>query len=121
MAALARALPAPIYTSTEEIIEAPLPAAPAPSNIPKYGLRKGWKPKTAVDFNGGGAYPECHVAQYPLDMGRKKPAGAGSTLALQVDSDGTVRYDAIAQYGRSHGSKVQSSFKGKLLTPDLSR
>jgi SNW domain-containing protein 1 len=113
MAALARALPAPIYTSTEEVIEAPLPAAPTPSNIPKYGSRKGWKPKTAVDFNGGGAYPECHVAQYPLDMGRKKPAGAGSTLALQVDQDGTVRYDAIAQYGRAHGSKVQSSFKGK--------
>ena len=20
----------------------------------------------------GGAYPECHVAQYPLDLGRKK-------------------------------------------------
>ncbi len=20
----------------------------------------------------GGAYPECHIAQYPLDMGRKK-------------------------------------------------
>jgi SNW domain-containing protein 1 len=116
MAALARALPAPIYTSTEEVIETPLPAAPTPSNIPKYGSRKGWKPKTAVDFNGGGAYPECHVAQYPLDMGRKKPAGAGSTLALQVDQDGTVRYDAIAQYGRAHGSKVQSSFKGKLRT-----
>jgi hypothetical protein len=20
----------------------------------------------------GGAYPECHIAQYPVDMGRKK-------------------------------------------------
>ena len=20
----------------------------------------------------GGAYPECHIAQYPLDLGRKK-------------------------------------------------
>lgn len=112
MAALAQALPAPIYTSTEEVYEAPLQAAPKPVNIPSYGSRKGWKP-SAADYNGGGAYPECHVAQYPLDMGRKKPAGAGSTLALQVDADGTVRYDAIAQYGRAHGSKVQSSFKGK--------
>jgi SNW domain-containing protein 1 len=117
MAALAQALPAPIYTSTEEVYEAPLQSAPKPANIPSYGSRKGWKP-TPADFNGGGAYPECHVAQYPLDMGRKKPAGAGSTLALQVDADGTVRYDAIAQYGRAHGSKVQSSFKGECISRD---
>lgn len=39
----------------------------------------------------------------------------GTTLALQVDQDGIVRYDAIAQHGRAAGSKVQSSFKGKLL------
>ncbi len=38
--------------------------------------------------------------------------GAGTTLALQVDSDGLVRYDAIAQQGRALGSRVQSSFKG---------
>ncbi|ADV25135.1 Nuclear receptor coactivator, putative [Cryptococcus gattii WM276] len=111
MAALARALPAPLHTSTTEYEEAPapLPAAPGPQ-LPKYGQRKGWKPKTATDFNGGGAYPECHVAQYPLDMG-KKNKGQGSTLALQVDQDGLVRYDAIAQHGRAPGSRVQSSFK----------
>lgn len=44
-------------------------------------------------------------------MGRKKPS-AGTTVALQVDADGTVRYDAIAQQGRAPGSRVQSSFKG---------
>lgn len=42
-------------------------------------------------------------------------ANKGTTLALQVDSDGTVRYDAIAQHGRAVGSKVQSSFKGESL------
>jgi len=41
----------------EETAPAPLPAAPA-ANIPKYGSRKGWKPKAAADFGGGGAYPE---------------------------------------------------------------
>lgn len=62
-------------------------------------------------FSGdGGAYPECHVAQYPLDMGRKK-ASSGNTLALQVDSEGNVRYDAIAQQGRREGTHVQSQFK----------
>ncbi|WWC60454.1 pre-mRNA-processing protein 45 [Kwoniella dejecticola CBS 10117] len=120
MAALARALPTPLHNPMPEY-EDVIPSAPAPSSsssmavavgpqIPKYGSRKGWKPKTSIDFNGGGAYPECHVAQYPLDMGRKK-TGAGTTLALQVDQDGLVRYDAIAQHGRAAGSKVQSSFK----------
>nr|ODN85537.1 pre-mRNA-processing protein 45 [Cryptococcus depauperatus CBS 7841] len=113
MAALARALPVPLHTSSAEFdnksSSASLPLATGPQ-IPKYGSRKGWKPKAAADFNGGGAYPECHVAQYPLDMGRKK-TGAGSTLALQVDQDGLVRYDAIAQHGRSSGTRVQSSFK----------
>ena len=23
----------------------------------------------------GGAYPECHIAQYPLELGRKKVRG----------------------------------------------
>ncbi|WWC88036.1 pre-mRNA-processing protein 45 [Kwoniella dendrophila CBS 6074] len=118
MAALARALPTPLHNPMPEY-EDVLPSAPQSSSssaaavgpqIPKYGSRKGWKPKTTIDFNGGGAYPECHIAQYPLDMGRKK-TGAGTTLALQVDQDGLVRYDAIAQHGRAAGSKVQSSFK----------
>jgi SNW domain-containing protein 1 len=56
---------------------------------PPYGQRNGWRPSTADDFGAsmakfsihqlltlftgdGGSYPECHVAQYPLDMGRKK-------------------------------------------------
>lgn len=111
MTALARALPAPLHNPSiddyEDIPSLPVVQGPV---IPKYGKRKGWKPKSAADFNGGGAYPECHVAQYPLDMGRKK-VGQGSTLALQVDSDGLVRYDAIAQQGRGVGQKVQSSFK----------
>ena len=35
-------------------------------------------------------------------------------MALQVDQDGTVRYDAIAQHGRKDGTRVQTSFKGEL-------
>lgn len=37
-----------------------------------YGSRRGWKPTRQEEFGDGGAYPECHVAQYPLDLGRKK-------------------------------------------------
>lgn len=40
--------------------------------IPPYGQRKGWRPAKQADFGDGGAYPECHIAQYPLDLGKKK-------------------------------------------------
>ena len=98
--------------------------------IPPYGQRKGWRPSKPEDFGDGGAYPECHVAQYPLDMGRKKvhytnrtphiltakphiilQASAGNTLALTVDGEGNVRYDAIAKQGHRSDRIVQSQFK----------
>ncbi|CAK9785530.1 hypothetical protein CC85DRAFT_284505 [Cutaneotrichosporon oleaginosum] len=109
MAALASALPRPLYSSVQEE-EAPVLKKLPTVHIPPYLKRKGWKPTSEADYGGGGAYPECHVAQYPLDMGRKKSA-PGSTVALQVDADGTVRYDAIANHGRGAGQRVQSSFK----------
>lgn len=79
--------------------------------IPPYGSRVGWKPKTPQDFGNGGAYPECHIAQYPLEMGRKKGGKSGSALALQVDADGNVRYDAVIHQGRRDGQHVQSQYK----------
>ncbi|KAN0064736.1 mRNA splicing protein [Thecaphora frezii] len=81
------------------------------SHIPPYGKRNGWKPRAQADFGDGGSYPECHIAQYPLEMGRKKAGTSGNTVALQVDADGNVRYDAIVQQGRRQGQIVQSSFK----------
>jgi len=33
---------------------------------PPYGQRKDWVPHTDADFGDGGAFPEIHVAQYPL-------------------------------------------------------
>ena len=33
---------------------------------PPYGQRKDWIPRTEADFGDGGAFPEIHVAQYPL-------------------------------------------------------
>ena len=40
------------------------------NNVPAYGARKGFVPRIKDDFGDGGAFPEIHVAQYPLDMGR---------------------------------------------------
>ena len=33
---------------------------------PPYGQRKAWIPRNEADFGDGGAFPEIHVAQYPL-------------------------------------------------------
>ncbi|XP_007432555.3 SNW domain-containing protein 1-like [Python bivittatus] len=66
---------------------------------PPYGYRKGWIPRMLEDFGEGGAFPEIHVAQYPLDMGRKKKMS--NALAVQVDAEGKIKYDAIARQGQS--------------------
>lgn len=39
------------------------------------------------------------MAQYPLDMGRKKKMS--NALAIQVDAEGKIKYDAIARQGQS--------------------
>ncbi|KAF9186609.1 mRNA splicing protein [Haplosporangium sp. Z 767] len=117
MSSLSGLLPAPVHQHpgqdydeqqyNNNAITAPI------SRIPPYGKRKGWKPKKPEDFGDGGAFPEIHSAQYPLDMGRKKKSTtkAGSTIALQVDAQGNVAYDAIAKRGHSSKQLVQAQFK----------
>lgn len=120
MSALVSSLPAPRHVTIEDASDdestAPAPAetstaVAAPRKVPPYGQRKSWRPRVAADFGDGGAYPECHVAQYPLDLGRKQTTTSGNTLALQVDEQGRVKYEAIAQQGHRDGVVVQSTFK----------
>ncbi|KPM43994.1 Pre-mRNA-processing protein 45 [Neonectria ditissima] len=80
------------------------------SGPPSYGQRTGWRPRSQEDFGDGGAFPEIPVAQYPLDMG-KKGATTSNALAIQVDSEGKVKFDAIARQGHSEGRIVHTSFK----------
>jgi SNW domain-containing protein 1 len=51
------------------------------------------------------------VAQYPLDMGRKGSSSTSNALAVQVDAEGKVKYDAIARRGHSENRIVHASFK----------
>lgn len=81
------------------------------SGPPPYGQRSGWRPRSAQDFGDGGAFPEIPVAQYPLDMGRKGTSSTSNALALQVDAEGKVKYDAIARQGHSENRIIHSSFK----------
>ncbi|CAO1614132.1 unnamed protein product [Parajaminaea phylloscopi] len=126
-ATLSAALPAPRYSATvEDSYDAEYDQGPQASSshgssdvrqetqdasIPPYGRRQGWKPRNQADFGDGGAYPECHIAQYPLEMGRKRSGRSGGALSLQVDGEGNLRYDAIVRQGRKDGQRVQSQHK----------
>lgn len=126
-ASLAQSLPKPKYSGEEE--EAPTRAAPRGPRIvsaseldetqvvlkragpPPYGQRAGWRPRAAEDFGDGGAFPEIPFAQYPLDMGRADKTTKSNALAIQVDGDGKVKYDAIARQGHTEGRVIHTSFK----------
>ncbi|MCJ1352978.1 MAG: mRNA splicing protein [Icmadophila ericetorum] len=77
---------------------------------PPYGKRTDWRPRSAEDYGDGGAFPEIPVAQYPLDMGRKM-SSTSNALAIQVDGEGKVKYNAIARQGHSEKRIVHTSFK----------
>ncbi|GBP29665.1 Puff-specific protein Bx42 [Eumeta japonica] len=101
------------------------------TNIPPYGKRKGWVPRTEEDFGGialftiaydGGAFPEIHVAQYPLSMGARGKESTSNALAVQLDESGKVKYSAIARQG--HGadkiiySKLTDLLPAEVLAED---
>lgn len=66
------------------------------------------------DFGDGGAFPEIHVAQFPLEMGRKKKTS--NALAVQVDAEGKIKYDAIARQGQG-----KDKVYGHFITSTVSR
>jgi SNW domain-containing protein 1 len=125
MASLLSRLPAPVHSGGGEEAPAAAPAAagalarvggPPP---PAYGGRQGWVPRKPSDFADGGAYPECHVAQYPLECGRKgASAGAGGaksgTVAVTVKEDGSVDYSALVKQG-SNAKKVVATAHSALV------
>jgi SNW domain-containing protein 1 len=88
----------------------PTNEGPQKSGPPPYGNRAGWRPRSQEDYGDGGAFPEIPVAQYPLDMGRKSQSSSNA-LAVQVDAEGKVKYDAIARQGHNDKRIVHASFK----------
>lgn len=60
--------------------------------------------RTLQDFGDGGAFPEIHLAQYPMNLGKPAESEAktkSNALAVQLDASGKVKYDLIARQG--HG------------------
>ncbi|KAJ8708070.1 hypothetical protein PYW08_010436 [Mythimna loreyi] len=78
------------------------------TSVPPYGQRKGWIPRAEEDFGDGGAFPEIHVAQYPLGMGARGKESTSNALAVQLDESGRVKYSAIARQGHSADKIIYS-------------
>ncbi|KAJ3019508.1 UNVERIFIED_CONTAM: Puff-specific protein Bx42 [Siphonaria sp. JEL0065] len=129
MSRLAASLPKPIggnlaskWAADDSDDEKPAMAVAAAASkqmavrgAPPYGQRKGWMPRSTLDFGDGGAFPEIASAQYPLDMGRKtgaaKAGTSAGTLALQTDADGNLRYDMVLTHAARDGKIIHSQFK----------
>ncbi|PAN08340.1 hypothetical protein PAHAL_1G405600 [Panicum hallii] len=95
--------------------------AGAARTIPPYGKRAGFVPRRLEDFGDGGAFPEIHVAQYPLGMGRRDDKGGSKILALTVDAHGSVAFDAVVKQGENAGKIVYSKHSDlvpKITTSD---
>jgi SNW domain-containing protein 1 len=118
VASLSKALPKPRYTGEEEeltkstrVISTDTQIATRQKGPPPYGQRQRWRPRNPEDFGDGGAFPEVHVAQHPLDMGRKGAPTTSNALAMRVDGEGKTKYDDIARRGHSESRIIQTSFK----------
>lgn len=75
----------------------------------RAGQRVGYVPKHESDYGGGGAFPEVHVVQYPMGMGKKqtrKSAGTQAVVPVTAKEDGSVAYDAIVKQGENRGRNV---------------
>jgi len=96
----------------------------AVGNAPPYGAREGWRPSSAADFGDGGAFPECHVAQYPLELGRGAGSRSSKIVPMQVDKEGKVQWDAVLKQGNNKlaiHSKPEDMMAKWSATEDLER
>ncbi len=120
MASLLASLPAPLKQHAP--LAAPAPtgqAAPSFKEAPPYLRRQGFIPRKDEDFGDGGAFPEVHVAQYPLGMGRPDARRGDKTLAVTMNAEGKVNYDAVLKQGANAGKIVHAEHGA--LVPKVDR
>ncbi|KAG8237411.1 hypothetical protein J437_LFUL016227 [Ladona fulva] len=94
---------------------------PVNNQIPPYGHRQGWVPRapeasksSCFEFADGGAFPEIHVAQHPLGMGKEATPSTSNALAVQLDSQGKIKYDVIARQGHAKDKIIYSKLSDLL-------
>ncbi|GMH13287.1 hypothetical protein Nepgr_015128 [Nepenthes gracilis] len=95
------------YSSSETEQALPVKANP----VPPYLKRQGFVPRRPEDFGDGGSFPEIHIAQYPLGMGRKDAKPGTKILPVTVDSQGNVAFDAIVKQNENASKIVYSQHK----------
>ncbi|CAF1312554.1 unnamed protein product [Didymodactylos carnosus] len=77
--------------------------------VPPYGHRQGFVPRKPENFGDGGAFPEIHMAQHPLNMGLNKQQ-TSNALQLQMDASGKPKFDAIVKQNVKGSKIVYSKF-----------
>lgn len=101
-------LPAPRHNYQVHVDEAApssLLASAPKQTVPPYGRRQNFVPRAQADYGDGGAFPEIHVAQFPLDMGRpavKKAAASGGGKG----GGGGEGVAGISGLGNNYGSSA---------------
>jgi len=103
-------LPQPRNTFYSAPLSPPTYSNPEPPKtvVPPYLHRQGFIPRSTEDFGDGGAFPEVHVAQHPLDMGKNKIPAGSSIVPLTLDPEGRIKFDAVIT--RETKNKVFSKF-----------
>lgn len=113
------------YSITDNALQAAKEASKL--MIPGYGERKqsGFIPRRNEDYADGGAYPEIHVLQYPLGMGKPQPtAGTSSTALVSSSNIRTASTDIVKSKTASledmtgKNSLIVLHHKELLLRPD---
>jgi len=61
---------------------------------PPYGQRQSYRPRSEEDFGDGGAFPEIHMSQFPLGMGRKDKLSS-AIVPITVDAQGKIKHETI--------------------------
>jgi hypothetical protein len=111
---LLASLPAPKQAVAP--LAAPQPAsssllAAGAKEAPPYLRRQSFVPRKPEDFGDGGAFPEIHVAQYPLGMGKDTGAPGDRTLAVTINSEGEVNFDAVLRQGQNRNKIIHSQHR----------
>ncbi|TQD78997.1 hypothetical protein C1H46_035474 [Malus baccata] len=99
------------YGGSAVAAERPAAAVVKHNPIPQYPKRKGFVPRKVEDFGDGGAFPEVHIAQYPLGMGRNMSKSGTSILPVSVHADGKIAYDALVKQNENSKKIVYSQYK----------
>lgn len=68
--------------------------------------REDFVPRTVEDFGDGGAFPEIHVAQYPLNMGRKDPSAVAKDVRKDRTAEGLQRPEPNAEEKTAEKTKL---------------